>query len=118
MTAIGNATARPGEATTTAFKSRFLARMVIVLIGGMFLDGYVLGILGPVSGRMAEDLQLTAVSQGLIAAAALVGILFGAPLGAGPPTSGAGSQFSCSTSVCSPSRRACSFSLTHQCGSS
>ena len=58
-----------------------MIRMVTVLIGGMFLDGYILGIIGPVTGRMAEDLQLTALWQGLIAAAALIGILIGSPLG-------------------------------------
>ncbi|WP_087872229.1 MFS transporter [Arthrobacter globiformis] len=67
--------------TSAASKRRFLIRMVTVLIGGMVLDGYVLGIIGPVSGTMAEDLQLTAVWQGLIAAAALVGILIGSPIG-------------------------------------
>jgi putative MFS transporter len=66
---------------STASKRRFLVRMVTVLVGGMFLDGYVLGILGPVTARMTEDLQLTAVWQGLIAAAALIGILIGSPLG-------------------------------------
>ncbi|MFK4639396.1 MFS transporter [Paenarthrobacter histidinolovorans] len=64
-----------------ANKRRFLIRMVTVLIGGMVLDGYVLGIIGPVSGRMAYDLQLDAFWQGLIAAAALIGILIGSPLG-------------------------------------
>lgn len=64
-----------------ASKQRFLVRMVTVLIGGMVLDGYVLGIIGPVSGRMADDLQLDAFWQGLIAAAALIGILIGSPLG-------------------------------------
>lgn len=67
--------------TSAVDKRRFLIRMVTVLIGGMVLDGYVLGIIGPVSGTMAADLQLTAFWQGLIAAAALVGILIGAPLG-------------------------------------
>jgi putative MFS transporter len=66
---------------STASKRRFMIRMVTVLVGGMFLDGYVLGILGPVTGTMAEDLHLTTVWQGLIAAAALVGILVGSPLG-------------------------------------
>ena len=79
MSAIDNATARQGA--STASKKRFTIRMVTVLIGGMFLDGYILGIIGPVSGRMAEDLQLDAVWQGLIAAAALVGILIGSPIG-------------------------------------
>ena len=80
MSALNNATASRGGAST-ASKRRFLIRMVTVLIGGMVLDGYVLGIIGPVSGRMAEDLQLTALWQGLIAAAALIGILIGSPLG-------------------------------------
>ncbi len=66
---------------STVNKKRFLTRMVTVLIGGMILDGYVLGIVGPVAGRMAEDLQLTALWQGLIAAAALIGILVGSPIG-------------------------------------
>lgn len=55
--------------------------MVTVLIGGMVLDGYILGIIGPVSETMANDLQLDAFWQGLIAAAALIGILIGSPLG-------------------------------------
>ena len=67
--------------TLEAGKRRFLIRMVTVLIGGMVLDGYVLGIIGPVSGIMGEDLQLTAFWQGLIAAAALIGILIGSPIG-------------------------------------
>lgn len=73
-------TVHKGGASAVA-KRRFLIRMVTVLIGGMVLDGYVLGIIGPVSGRMAEDLHLTAFWQGLIAAAALVGILIGSPIG-------------------------------------
>ena len=80
MSATNNTTASRGGAST-ASKRRFLIRMVTVLIGGMVLDGYVLGIIGPVSGRMAEDLGLTAFWQGLIAAAALIGILIGSPLG-------------------------------------
>ena len=80
MSAIDNPAAHAGVASA-ASKRRFMIRMVIVLIGGMFLDGYILGIIGPVSGRMTEDLQLDVVWQGLIAAAALIGILIGSPLG-------------------------------------
>lgn len=80
MSSMKNPTAHKGGASS-ASKRRFLTRMVTVLIGGMVLDGYVLGIIGPVSGRMAEDLHLTALWQGLIAAAALVGILIGSPIG-------------------------------------
>ncbi|MFV0458353.1 MAG: MFS transporter [Actinomycetales bacterium] len=67
--------------TSPAFKKRFLTRMFVVLIGGMFLDGYILGIIGPVSSMMAEDLGINAWWEGMIAAAALIGILFGSPLG-------------------------------------
>lgn len=62
-------------------KKRFLIRMVAVLIGGMFLDGYVIGILGPISGQMATDLQLSPLHEGLIAGAVLLGILVGSPIG-------------------------------------
>ncbi|MFD1211433.1 MFS transporter [Arthrobacter sp. GCM10027362] len=80
MSSTKNPTAQPGMGSA-ASKRRFLIRMVTVLIGGMVLDGYVLGIIGPVAGTMAQDLQLTAFWEGLIAAAALVGILIGSPLG-------------------------------------
>jgi putative MFS transporter len=70
MSSMKNPTAQRGLAST-ASKRRFMIRMVTVLIGGMFLDGYVLGILGPVSGTMAEDLQLNVFGRVLIAAAAL-----------------------------------------------
>ncbi|GAA2853503.1 MFS transporter [Paenarthrobacter ilicis] len=55
-------------------------RLVAVFIGGMFLDGYILGIIGPVTGLMRTDLQLDALSLGLIAAGPLVGIFVGSPL--------------------------------------
>ncbi|WP_244163511.1 MFS transporter [Rhodococcus koreensis] len=58
-----------------------MIRMVTVLIGGMFLDGYILGIIGPVSATMAEDLQISALWEGMIAAAALIGVLLGSPIG-------------------------------------
>ncbi|GGI76846.1 MFS transporter [Pseudarthrobacter scleromae] len=55
--------------------------MIAVLIGGMLLDGYILGIVGPVSSAMADELQLSPLWEGLIVAAALLGILAGSPLG-------------------------------------
>lgn len=47
----------------------------------MFLDGYILGIVGPLAGTLTEDLQISALWEGLIAAGALFGILIGSPLG-------------------------------------
>jgi MFS transporter, putative metabolite transport protein len=67
--------------TSAAFKRRFMLRMIIVLTGGTFLDGYILGIVGPVSGQMTAELGISSVWEGLIAAAALFGILVGSPLG-------------------------------------
>ncbi|TQC44682.1 MFS transporter [Rhodococcus sp. WS4] len=69
------------DTPSAASKRRFLTRLVTVLIGGMFLDGYVLGVVGPVSATMADDLQISALWEGMIAAAALVGVLLGSPIG-------------------------------------
>ncbi|MFJ4261368.1 MFS transporter [Paenarthrobacter nicotinovorans] len=66
--------------TSSKFKRRFMFRLVAVFIGGMFLDGYILGIIGPVTGLMRTDLQLDALSLGLIAAGPLVGIFVGSPI--------------------------------------
>lgn len=66
--------------TSSRFKRRFMVRLVAVFIGGMFLDGYILGIIGPVAGSMRSDLQLDALSLGMIAAGPLVGIFVGSPL--------------------------------------
>jgi MFS transporter, putative metabolite transport protein len=81
MPELKNTAADPGGGSTPINKRRFQARMITVLIGGMFLDGYILGIIGPVAGTMAEDLQISSLMEGLIAAAALIGIFIGAPIG-------------------------------------
>lgn len=70
----------PTTETSSTFKRRFMIRLVAVFIGGMFLDGYILGIIGPVTGLMRSDLQLDALSLGMIAAGPLVGIFVGSPL--------------------------------------
>ena len=36
--------AAPREVSSPEFKKRFMRRLIIVLIGGMLLDGYILGI--------------------------------------------------------------------------
>jgi len=80
MASVSDATIEPEE-TTDAFKKKFMARLIVVLTGGMFLDGYILGIIGPVSAVYAEELGVSALWEGLITGAALFGILFGSPLG-------------------------------------
>ncbi|MFC9557177.1 MFS transporter [Rhodococcus sp. NPDC056960] len=79
MSSIKNTTIVSNQADA-GFKRRFLWKLVLVLTGGMFLDGYVLGIIGPVTGPMADDLGLSTLWEGLIAAGALFGILIGSPL--------------------------------------
>jgi putative MFS transporter len=74
-------TAVDSDQAAAAFKRRFMWRLVAVLTGGMFLDGYILGIIGPVTGTMADELGLSTLWEGLIAAGALLGILVGSPLG-------------------------------------
>jgi putative MFS transporter len=58
-----------------------MGRLIFVLTGGMFLDGYILGIVGPVTGNIASDLDLSTFWEGLIAAGPLFGILLGSPIG-------------------------------------
>src|SRR6476469_3145191 len=66
---------------SAASKRRFLIRLTLVLVGGMFLDGYILGTIGTVIGTIGTDLHITEIWEGLIAASALLGILFGSPIG-------------------------------------
>jgi putative MFS transporter len=66
---------------SVAFKRRFMWRMIAVLSGGMFLDGYILGIIGPVTGTIKAEMGLSTFDVGLVASAALFGILIGSPLG-------------------------------------
>ena len=67
--------------SSAAFKRRFMWRLLAVLIGGMLLDGYILGIIGPVTGPMKEELGMSTWEMGLVASMALFGILIGSPLG-------------------------------------
>ena len=58
-----------------ARKRRFMTRMIVVLVGGMFLDGYILGSIGPVTHTIELDPRFTTVWIGLEAASAMFGIL-------------------------------------------
>lgn len=62
-------------------KRRFTARMTAVIVGGMFIDGYILGIIGTAIGAAADELHMSLVWEGLIGASALIGIFVGGPLG-------------------------------------
>ena len=67
--------------SSAAFKRRFMWRLLAVLIGGMLLDGYILGVIGPVTTPMKNDLGMSTWELGLVTSAALFGILIGSPLG-------------------------------------
>lgn len=73
-------TAIHSDETSAAFKQRFMRRLIAVLIGGMFLDGYILGIIGPVTGKITASLGLSPIWTGLIAAGPMFGIFIGSPL--------------------------------------
>ena len=74
-------TASTATEASAAFKRRFLTRLTAVLIGGMFLDGYILGIIGTVIGTITTELSFTPLWEGLIVASSLLGILVGSPIG-------------------------------------
>jgi putative MFS transporter len=71
----------PGVAPGQTKQRRFLGKLSLVIAGGMFIDGFILGGIGVVMPAITEELQLSAAWQGLIGASALIGIFFGGPLG-------------------------------------
>ncbi|MFC9556497.1 MFS transporter [Rhodococcus sp. NPDC056960] len=62
-------------------KRRFVVKLTGVIAGGMFIDGYILGIVGTVIGAITVDLNMSLFWEGLIGASALIGIFVGGPLG-------------------------------------
>jgi putative MFS transporter len=58
--------------------SKFHRKLLIACCGGPFLDGYVLSLIGVALVGFAQDIPTTPVEAGLIGAASLVGIFFGA----------------------------------------
>ncbi|GAA4867167.1 MFS transporter [Saccharopolyspora cebuensis] len=65
----------------SAARRRFLIRLTVVVSGGMFIDGYVLGIVGTVIGAISTELDMSVYGEGLVGASALIGIFAGGPLG-------------------------------------
>lgn len=58
--------------------SRFHRKLLIACCGGPFLDGYILSLIGIALIGFAEDIPVGPVETGLIGAASLIGIFFGA----------------------------------------
>lgn len=61
--------------------NRFHQKLTLCVWGGSFVDGYVLSIVGVVMLQMSSAVGLNSFWEGLIAAAALIGIFFGGLLG-------------------------------------
>ncbi|WP_272818774.1 MFS transporter [Prescottella equi] len=60
--------------------SRFHRKLLIACCGGPFLDGFVLSIIGVALVGIKADLMPSSAEVGLIGAASLIGIFFGATL--------------------------------------
>jgi putative MFS transporter len=58
--------------------SRFHRKLLIACCGGPFLDGYILSLIGIALVGFAKDIPTSSTETGLIGAASLVGIFFGA----------------------------------------
>ncbi|MBU8820085.1 MULTISPECIES: MFS transporter [Mycolicibacterium] len=61
-------------------KGGFHTRILVACCGGPFLDGYVMSIIGVALLGVSEQLNPTTAESGLIGAASLIGIFFGATL--------------------------------------
>lgn len=61
-----------------AKSSSFHRRLLVACCGGPFLDGYILSLVGVALLGFQADIEATTVEVGLIGAASLIGIFFGA----------------------------------------
>ncbi|MGP7795652.1 MFS transporter [Sphingomonas sp. CLY1604] len=59
----------------------FITKLTVLISGGMFIDGFILGGIGILMPAITGDLGLSLTWQGLIGASALIGIFIGGPLG-------------------------------------
>ncbi|GLO55106.1 MFS transporter [Pseudomonas putida] len=58
--------------------SKFHRKLLLACCGGPFLDGYILSLIGIALVGFSQDISATPVETGLIGAASLLGIFFGA----------------------------------------
>lgn len=57
--------------------NRLVVIATISVFGGIFVDGYILGVIGHAVGPAADELNLSPLGEGLIASSALIGIFVG-----------------------------------------
>lgn len=60
--------------------TKFHRKLLIACCGGPFLDGYILSLIGVALIGFSAEITVSPVQQGLIGAASLIGIFFGATL--------------------------------------
>lgn len=77
----GAAASAPVPARLSAPHRKFIGKLTMLIAGGMFIDGFILGCIGIVMPAISKDLALSATWQGLIGASALIGIFIGGPVG-------------------------------------
>jgi len=78
---LGRDSLPPTQAIENAPLNSFHKRLTVYSAGGPFLDGYVLSIIGVALVQITPQLHLSASWQGLIGAAALIGMLAGGFVG-------------------------------------
>ncbi|WP_395334678.1 MFS transporter [Novosphingobium sp. BL-8H] len=72
---------RPPTQQMSDKQRRFITKLTVLISGGMFIDGFILGGIGILMPSITQDLNLSLAWQGLIGASALIGIFLGGPLG-------------------------------------
>src|SRR5262245_32420341 len=70
-----------GHVLDDAPLSAFHKRLALYSSGGPFLDGYILSIIGVALVQISPQLGLSGTTEGLVGAAALIGIFLGAFVG-------------------------------------
>jgi len=77
----GTMVPQPARADRVSIDDSPVNRLVIIatvsVFGGIFVDGYILGVIGSALGPASRELQLSALGEGLISSSALIGIFIG-----------------------------------------
>ncbi|WP_321867368.1 MFS transporter [Paraburkholderia tropica] len=77
----GAAVSTPAHTRLSGKHRQFIGKLTLLIAGGMFIDGFILGCIGIVMPAISKELALSATWQGLIGSSALIGIFIGGPIG-------------------------------------
>ncbi|WP_221179299.1 MFS transporter [Streptomyces botrytidirepellens] len=81
MTTLSNPDPVATDEAGPVDKRRFMIKLTGLTVGGMFIDGYILGIIGTAIAAATAELNMSLFWEGLTGASALIGIFIGGPLG-------------------------------------